>query len=412
MNPSVDLKLIKMKMPVTPLNAIYENEEENTETIKNISGRKEQCIINSPNNPSKPSSLRFNVQLFPNKNKGISVQSHMMKRFDDPVFNLKNSSKNEVNHSRNIQNETNQTNTCLSLNTKDSLVIISNKYICSNKNDRQVSYKEVFNYFLSYYLQFNVSNAIKVKRNNSKGKSNNALCCLRYFLIKHMSKYKLNKELKSDRSLLLFLSDIPFDIDDELHWKMTQTIYYAIKDATSFNKNGNTHNDNLPIQRKGSEWNCLFETNRPEFSIKQGGIYIIIQVLFLIEKHPDYFKELNQLFSNEQTNKNCIFDFLSSITALCLEYVNNNELNVYFNQKQNVIETLLDFYIGCIYQTQIYLAKEPIASFSYSLVQTALNKTKHDALKNPSSILWRCKQFKESFPEEANSNSLFKSFAE
>lgn len=405
MSTSIDLKKIKMKMVVAPLKAIVENEEEEgTEIIQDVSDRKEKNVLYSLNNPNSD-PLGSNIQLPLYKKKERSIQSHMIRQAETPpVMTLKNSSKLDTNNS--LLNQTESIQTGSSMNLKESYVIIPDNAAFSTWNENQITFQEVFNYYSSYFLQFKNANGTNLVM-KSKGKSN-SLCCLRGFIVKHMSRYKLDKELKSDKCLLLFLADTPFDITNDLHWKLAQTIYFKVKDITNAYYNGNAvqERNNSTIQKKRGEWNLLFESDTPDFPIAKGGIYSMIQMLFIIDKYPTYFKELCKLLFDEQMNKISIIDFLSSITALCLEYVNNNELNVYFNQKRNLSDTIIDFYIGCIYQTDVYLRKESIVPFSYDTVQNVLEKTKKDVLKTPSSILWKCKQFKENYPEEGSDNVL------
>lgn len=385
------------------LNAIYEKEEEDiTETIKNtsikqIKSQTENIILIQNNNllqvkkhsniflSSKDSINHKSQQLLespsliqiPISSKPISIYQHM-------------SSNEEIRKSKE----------CLVSSQQQDIIIYPDKGKYYTNNSNIITYKEALNYYSSLFILSKVS---KNKIDNvQRVKSHSKVCCLKRILYRYINRYRLDHELKSEKAMILYTSDIEYDRNNEIHLQMLKTIFQSV----------NKTNNNLSKSTiEGKEWEIYFSSNTPLFPIDKGGIYSMIQILFIIQKYPTFFNEIVDLFNDEVLKQNYIIKVLCSITVLCLKYINENELNVYFNHKKNIPETICEFYIGLIFQMKIYLSENASKPLSYTNICNSFEKTKKDSIKTPSSIFWKYKQFKEIYQEEDNSFILSRSSA-
>ena len=269
-------------------------------------------------------------------------------------------------------------------------------------------FRECFNYYLSYFYEqdFSIPEEEEPKNANFFAR-----------LFKDYPKiYDIMPELKTERNFIIFLrrnilsdneemfkiifeqilnfiqnnlSEIHLDEDKMIKYRKPENL---LKKSYNLLKEKRLSYTNM-IKGKNNTSNELFE----EFSINRIPILMAIQMLFIIEKYPDFVEEFAKLFSDD---KEIVLAFSFYLSSISYDRLLSGRLNLYFNKGKNVLDVYNDFYLGLFGLTlDLFNSKKN----NYYEIFLELES---EAKKFPSSIFWKNKIFKSKYFEVKTESSL------
>jgi hypothetical protein len=314
--------------------------------------------------------------------------------------NLDDNDKEIVNH--NFDDNNNENNDVMNINN-------SNKecYFKESKYNSSI-FRESFNYYLSYFYEqdFSIPEEEEPKNANFFAR-----------LFKDYPKiYDIMPELKTERNFIIFLRRNTLSDDEEMFKKIFEQILNFIQnnlseihlDEDKIIKNRNPENllkksYNLLKEKrlsytnmnkgKNNKSNELFE----EFNINGIPILMAIQMLFIIEKYPDFIEEFAKLFPDD---KEIVLAFSFYLSSISYDRLLSGRLNLYFNKGKNVLDVYNDFYLG-LFGLSLDLFNSKKNNY-YEIFLELESEPK----KFPSSIFWKTKLFKSKYFEVKNESSL------
>ena len=134
-----------------------------------------------------------------------------------------------------------------------------------------------------------------------------------------------------------------------------------------------------------------------EFNINSIPILMAIQMLFIIQKYPDFVEEFAKLFPDD---KEIVLAFSFYLSSISYDRLLSGRLNLYFNKGKNVLDVYNDFYLGLFGLTlDLFNSKKN----NYYEIFLELES---EAKKFPSSIFWKTKIFKSKYFEVKTESSL------
>lgn len=339
-------------------------------------------------------------------NEGILLKNNF---FNNKVGNINANEHFEFNNNNNLddnykenQNFEDKNNEVLNINNSNKdFYFKESKYNCS-------IFRECFNYYLSFFYEQDFSIPEEEEPKNAS-----------FFarLFKDYPKiYDIMPELKTERNFIIFLRRNNLSGDAEMFKKIFEQILNFIQhnlseielDEGKIIKNRNPEillkksynllkekrlSYNNMIKGKNNKIKELFE----EFNINEIPILMTIQMLFIIEKYPDFVEEFAKLFPDE---KEIILAFSFYLSSISYDRLLSGRLNLYFNKGKNVLDVYNDFYLGLFgLSLDLFNSKKN----NYYEIFLGLES---EAKNFPSSIFWKTKLFKSKFFEVKSESSL------
>jgi hypothetical protein len=222
-------------------------------------------------------------------------------------------------------------------------------------------------------------------------------------------------ELKTERNFIIFLRRNTLSNDEEMFKKIFEQILNFIQnnlseihlDEDKIIKNRNPENllkksYNLLKEKRLSYTNIIKGKNKDidlleEFNINSIPILMAIQMLFIIQKYPDFVEEFAKLFPDD---KEIVLAFSFYLSSISYDRLLSGRLNLYFNKGKNVLDVYNDFYLGLFGLTlDLFNSKKN----NYYEIFLELES---EAKKFPSSIFWKTKIFKSKYFEVKTESSL------
>ena len=275
---------------------------------------------------------------------------------------------------------------------KSSSTLFFIKDICNlTINMKFISYREIYNYFLSKYLENNIYKKYKEETKNiNKFKSNWIKKIFSTNVI-----YELKSDLFSDYIFIIFLNDTKLNLEDEFHRKICISIIYKLtnyeKDLSELNK-----------ENQINEINCYFDNCYNKFKSKylndelQKNDINIFSLLQLLKILDFYFSFFNENIFNKNEDKNIweidsFFYYSIKISSIIYNYMIKGNFNGLFNINKNIFLVVDKLYYGFI-QLSIELFNQ-----NFSQLNNIFYYLKKEADDLPSSILWKFKIFSLKF---------------
>lgn len=339
-------------------------------------------------------------------NEGILLKKNFFNKQANENFDFNSNNKLEDNYKeidrKNFENKNNGNNDVLNVNNSNKdFYFKESKYNCS-------IFRECFNYYLSFFYEkdFSIPEEEEPKNANFFAR-----------LFKNYPKiYDIMPELKAERNFIIFLKRNNLSDDEEMFKKISEQILKFIQnnlseinlDEDKIIKRRNPEvllkkSYNLLKEKRVSYTNMIKDKNDntkelfEEFSINRIPILMAIQMLFIIEKYPDFIEEFAKLFPEE---KEIIIAFSFYLSSISFDRLLSGRLNLYFNKGKNVLDVYNDFYLGlfglCL---DLFNSKKN----NYYEVFLGLES---EAKNFPSSIFWKTKLFKSKYFEVKSESSL------
>ena len=243
--------------------------------------------------------------------------------------------------------------------------------------------------------------------------------CLNYYL-NYPKIFPINQDLKSERDFIIFLKKNKLTHENDMFNKIfgkilnffENNIYDLNTDEDKILKRKNPLNllnksNKLLKEKMKSFIEMEVQNNKSknlyeEYKINSIPILMIMQLLGLIEKYPNFIEVfISKCFSNE---KEIILAFSFYLSNVAFDRLLSGRLNIFFNRSKIVLDCYDDFYIGLFEQSY-----ELLESNKY-IDQEKFSRIQSEAENMPSSILWKAKTFKLKYPAMKSESSLSKYF--
>jgi hypothetical protein len=335
-------------------------------------------------------------------NEGIHLKNNFFNNKSNENYDFNNNNNLDYNDKEiDNQNLDEKNNEVLNVNN-------SNKdyYFKESKYNSSI-FRECFNYYLSYFYEkeFSIPEEEEPKNANFFAR-----------LFKDYPKiYDIMPELKTERNFIIFLRRNTLSNDEEMFKKIFEQILNFIQnnlseihlDEDKIIKNRNPENllkksYNLLKEKRLSYTNIIKGKNKDidlleEFNINSIPILMAIQMLFIIQKYPDFVEEFAKLFPDE---KEIVLAFSFYLSSISYDRLLSGRLNLYFNKGKNVLDVYNDFYLGLF-----GLSLDLFNSKKNNYYEIFL-ELESEAKKFPSSIFWKTKIFKSKYFEVKTESSL------
>jgi hypothetical protein len=335
-------------------------------------------------------------------NEGIHLKNNFFNNKSNENYDFNNNNNLDYNDKEiDNQNLDEKNNEVLNVNN-------SNKdyYFKESKYNSSI-FRECFNYYLSYFYEqdFSIPEEEEPKNANFFAR-----------LFKDYPKiYDIMPELKTERNFIIFLRRNTLSNDEEMFKKIFEQILNFIQnnlseihlDEDKIIKNRNPENllkksYNLLKEKRLSYTNIIKGKNKntdllEEFNINSIPILMAIQMLFIIEKYPDFIEEFAKLFPDD---KEIVLAFSFYLSSISYDRLLSGRLNLYFNKGKNVLDVYNDFYLG-LFGLSLDLFNSKKNNY-YEIFLELESEPK----KFPSSIFWKTKLFKSKYFEVKNESSL------
>lgn len=322
-----------------------------------------------------------------------------------------------INSGKNNENDNQSCNTKIKENNTDNIdniENIENNSIPKSPNfsfasGNSLTFRECFNYYLSYFYSKNFESKDYVEPQNAN--------FFYRFFGNYPKIYSLFNELKNERNFLLFLKDYHLPSSDNMYKViLNRAIHFITIEENENNfkhdisKISNSDSNNISsIISKSYELfkqklnNCGENgTFIEEFDCESIPAIMIIQLFFIFEKFPDFISEfLQNFFVNE---KEIIIMFSFYLTWIAIDRLESGRLNLYFNKNKNVLDIFNEFFLGLFNLAYNILVKNQNNN------TCLFKKIRNEATNLPSSILWGVKNFKIKFPEMKTNESSLSSY--
>ena len=326
---------------------------------------------------------------------------------------------NKISEPKNNEKENNNNNDDLDEkiheNNNEKNKEIKKENINSSFNESNPNYsitRECLNYYLSYYYEQDFSL-------NENEEPKNAGFFARLFG-NYPKIFPINQDLKSERDFIIFLKKNKLTHENDMFNKIfgkilnffENNIYDLNTDEDKILKRKNPLNllnksNKLLKEKMKSFIEMEVQNNKSknlyeEYKINSIPILMIMQLLGLIEKYPNFIEVfISKCFSNE---KEIILAFSFYLSNVAFDRLLSGRLNIFFNRSKIVLDCYDDFYIGLFEQSY-----ELLESNKY-IDQEKFSRIQSEAENMPSSILWKAKTFKLKYPAMKSESSLSKYF--
>ena len=189
-----------------------------------------------------------------------------------------------------IQSLSNPQNSIKPLNTsseppqsQEQMLLPSDIYVSTNNiDDTPLTYREIINYFTSLYLSKSKEANVHIQTTN-----NNKKCCLLMLFNKIRKNVSLDSELIKEKSILLFISNIHLDIQNQKHFNIIKTLYYI----THHNDDNNNNKEDIvndTVVRYYEHIKRVCEDNKNSRDYMKLSCFDVMEIIALSAKHPSF----------------------------------------------------------------------------------------------------------------------------
>ena len=218
------------------------------------------------------------------------------------------------------------------LGNKNIKIIIDDDY---SNNSETINFKTAFSYFSSFDYkeeQEIIDNEYKLNKHKKS-------------LIKRLCECfwsKLPQNIKKEKNLISCITKVPYDENNEIHYKILKSIYLFF-----------TEEKECP--KKGNHWEKIgFQSKTPKSDLRSVGMLASLQILYLLCAYPSFSLDIYKLF----VYKNCEWLFavtLINITQICYHLLRDDLLDQFFLKKNDVVSVFNELYVGIVYNLHQYL---------------------------------------------------------
>lgn len=269
----------------------------------------------------------------------------------------------------NKDNDTNSHTNFLLINSQRQSQIQSKT---SRSHNPSINHKEAINYLLSIFLSKESEDGHE--SNKVKDNHNNKVCCLSRIVMKLFPNVQINKELENDLNFISYLLSLSYNSNNQIHHKILDSIKIFFID-----------NGNLSISMNN-------ETLK---------IFTLLQMLSIYQLYPSFMLKIFNLI------KKHIVSLFDKVTSICHNIYESEKMIRFYNNNNNVIDTLNDFIIGVIdiviEGISNVLNITDIEDKLQKSIEEVENRINRDS---PSSIVWKAKFVKEKYKKEVNSMTM------
>ena len=190
-----------------------------------------------------------------------------------------------------------------------------------------INYKTAYNFFIK--LDFSKLKKQIELRYPKKTLCNKCFCCY--------SSSKLKPRLNKEREFILCLSKLKYEEYLNENYRILSTIYNFLTKKKY-------------CLKEGEHWESIgFQNIDPKIDLEQNGMLGPFQILYLIEKYPNFSNLFYQfLFINRCEWLFC--SILLNLTNSVLDVINNRILIQEYNKREHVLPVLNDLFCGMCYK--------------------------------------------------------------
>ena len=256
------------------------------------------------------------------------------------------------------------------LGNQNIKIIIDDDY---SNNSETINFKTAFSYFSSFEYkeeQEIIDNELSM---NKKKKNIMKRICECFW-------NKLPQNIKREKNLICCITKVPYDDDNEIHYKILKSIYIYF-----------TGEKECP--KKGNHWEKIgFQSKTPKSDLRSVGMLSSLQILYFLCAYPSFSLNIYKLF----LDKNCDWLFavtLINITQICYHLLRDDLLDQFFLKKNDVVSVFNELYVGIIYSINQYL-EENKENMTAEYVGECIEKVKKHLNSNSDidAILWNTKK--------------------
>ena len=266
----------------------------------------------------------------------------------------------------NKENDTNSHTNILLINSQKQSQIQSKT---PRSQTASINHKEAINYLLSIFLskESEAGHLNDVKDNNHKNK----MCCLSRLIMKLFPNVQINKELENDLNFISFLLSLSYNSNDSIHHKILDSVKLFLIDDSNLSSSINLK------------------------------IFTLLQMLSMYQLYPSFMIKIFNLI------KTHIVSLFEKVTSICNSVYESEKMLRFYNNNNNVIDTLNDFIIGVVdivvEGISTVVNHEDIAETLQKNIEEVEERINRDS---PSSIVWKAKFVKEKYKKEVNSMTM------
>ena len=266
----------------------------------------------------------------------------------------------------NKENDTNSHTNILLINSQKQSQIQSKT---PRSQIASINHKEAINYLLSIFLskESEDGHLNDVKDNNHKNK----MCCLSRLIMKLFPNVQINKELENDLNFISFLLSLSYNSNDSIHHKILDSVKLFLIDDSNLSSSINLK------------------------------IFTLLQMLSMYQLYPSFMIKIFNLI------KTHIVSLFEKVTSICNSVYESEKMLRFYNNNNNVIDTLNDFIIGVVdivvEGISTVVNHEDIAETLQKNIEEVEERINRDS---PSSIVWKAKFVKEKYKKEVNSMTM------
>jgi len=191
---------------------------------------------------------------------------------------------------------------------------------------------------------------------------------------------KIPQNIKKEKNLICCITKVPYDEENEIHYKILKSIYVFF-----------TNEKECP--KKGNHWEKIgFQSKTPKSDLRSVGMLASLQLLYFLCAYPSFSLSVYKLF----LYKNCEWLFavtLINITQICYHLLRDDLLDSFFIKKNDVVSVLNELYVGIIYSLNQYL-EENKENLTAEYMGECIEKIKNNLKSNSDiqTILWNTKK--------------------
>jgi hypothetical protein len=296
-----------------------------------------------------PTTIKNIIYEDPEEEK-VSISSYKKKESIKSKIYCRLEEKNDISGSME-SNTNNNSNTPPKINENFNFENIS------DVNDDMINTQKIT--FKKSYEELKKANMQKINffPKSSSPKKSFFKCCFKT--------QKLNNNLTKERDLLYTFSQLSYDKDNYLH----KNIFNTIINSSNLN-----------------------EKNEKEID----SILNLIQMLFLNEKLPNFFKEFLKIFKIQ----NCEWLFISTlnnISKICIELFDNENFIQLANQQKSIINITNQIFLGITYNIYLNLIGRNNEILTCEFLNGNIAQYKKEADKNLNKFIVKYYQVNKSF---------------
>ena len=204
-----------------------------------------------------------------------------------------------------------------------------------------ISFKSAFLYFQKKDLKKEQEIVNKEKKFGKKNCCEKICSCFYFIQIPH--------QMKLQKNLIQCISKVKYDENDEIHFKILQSIYMFFTREKG-------------CAKKGTHWEKIgFQSDTPETDLRATGMMSPLQILYLLCYFPKFSIEFYDFFLKEKC------EWLFAVSLINISYIDivllkENKMDKYFDRKNNkeneVIKVFNESYIGMVVELNNEIRKK------------------------------------------------------